>query len=614
MAGGLINIVTYGSNDLYLTGSPQITFFKVVYRRYTNFSTESIAINVGDVNFGDEFNVQFPRVGDLFNKTYLQFEIPKVHLLKTDLIPNDFDIEIENDQINMSSDEINIANNYQNIIDFQTMNCQAYRYALANKNILNQTTQAYVTGILNAGNFIGATETNYITALNLAITYEHSINNYNDDFKLTYQNSDINYILNTNVVNPNAYGNYTVAQIFMMIQSAVVTSVKVKKYFFNMVKKYSVLERETLSDYAKFAWVGCLGNAMIDRIDVNIGGEKIDRHYADWINIWHELTGFVAQEKLYNKLIGNVPELTTFDKAEKPAYLLTIPLSFWFCRKAGLSFPIIALQYNTVSLTIKLKPIDNCAYVEELNLNDNDDTAMPQLSIADIWENKGYVMNCNILVDYVYLDSMERKRFAQSMHEYLIETTQVINIFDTTDANQNIHLDFVGPCKEIIWIAQKTAYLNGNQTQKKLPFVYTINANNTENNPNNNPLVDAQLLLNGYVRFDKIFGKNYFNYMQPYVHHNRTPADGINMYSFALFPEEHQPSGTCNFSRIDNAIFSPIYDQNMFTYKLSDIDPNTSTDNDQIINTSINISVYATRYNILRFAGGFGGVAFKYMK
>ena len=615
MGGGLINIVTYGCNDLYLTGSPQITFFKVAYRRYTNFSKESVAINLGDVNFDEEFNIPFQKIGDLFNNAYLQFEIPKIHLLKTDTTADLTSSELTflniATSIPLTSDQITIVNNYDEILAFLALNCKAYRIAVANKNIQNQTTQQYVTAIVNAFSPIGSTETDYINALNQAITYEHTIDNNTFDFILTYQNSDIYYILNTNIVTPVAYTSYTIQQVFTMVSNAINISVRVKQYYFDRVKEYAKLEKESESNYAKFAWVQKLGNAMIDRIDVNIGGERIDRHYSDWLNIWHELTCPIEQNELYDKLIGNVPELTTFDRNEKPSYTVSIPLSFWFCRKSGLSFPIVALQYSTISLTIKLKKLNDCAYVEKLPEVDGngDPLNLIQLDLSDIWDNKGYVMNCNLLVDYVYLDSIERKRFAQSAHEYLIETNQRIIINDTSDKKHNINLDLLGPCKEIIWIAQKTAYLDGDQTQKKLPFVYSINADGT-----GNPLINAKLIFNGYDRIDEFRG-NYFNYLQPYVHHTRTPSDGINIYSFALFPEEHQPSCACNFSRIANADFRLLFNDELFYYKLSDIDPWIVPDSgdDEIVETTVNISIYAPRYDIIRLIGGMGGFAYKYM-
>lgn len=86
MAGGLLNIITYGAADLFLTGAPQITFFKILYRRYTNFSKESVYVELGNLSFGEEVTIQFPRVGDLISNTYLQLNIPSVHFLKTDTV------------------------------------------------------------------------------------------------------------------------------------------------------------------------------------------------------------------------------------------------------------------------------------------------------------------------------------------------------------------------------------------------------------------------------------------------------------------------------------------------------------------------------------------------
>ena len=614
MAGGLINIVSYGFNDLYITGSPQITFFKIVYRRHTNFSKESIVVPVGTMNFDDELTVNIPKVADLFSNAYLQFEMPQMRFLKTetatDLTQDELTLLSTPLALPISDEENDIINDYQTILNFLAINTSGYRLAIATQNIKNQLTQTFVQGILSVLIYTNSLNGDYQGALNRANIFEKNRGNTNLDYILDYRNSDINDILNNKIVLPNNY-SYHVSDVVQLIQNAMDTSIKVKNYYFQKVKKKYDLQQDANSPYAKFAWINRLGHAMIDRIDVNIGGERIDRHYGDWINLWYELTSPIEQDELYNKLIGNIPELTTFDRNAKPSYTIIVPLSFWFCKKMGLAFPLIALQYSPISFTIKLKKIDECAYLEKLPTQDlnGDPVDISALTIADIWDNAGMGINCSLLIEYIYLDSLERKRFAQSAHEYLIETVHQMVIDEISNPNTTIQLDFNGPCKELIWVATKSVYDSSETTNMKFPFNYGSTINNT-----GNPFVNSKLMFNGYTRFD-LFDRGYFSLLQPHAHHSRSPSDGVNLYSFSIYPEEHQPSCACNLSRIGNPIFMVTLDNSMFTYMSSDIDPTiTAGSSDDIqYETNVKMKIYAVRYNILRIIGGMGGFGYSYL-
>lgn len=622
MGGGLINIVSYGLDDLYLTGAPQVTFFKSVYRRHTNYSQESIEIDVGQTNFSEEIDIIFPKIGDLIGNSYLQLTLPQISLLKTDIVAdpsasdliflqNDIGVPEEYDQLQ------NIANNYSTINKFIAINTAGYRKAIANLNIKNQSLMGYINSIQNVLIFNPSSiQTDYRNALTYAFEYENEVlhnNKYNP--YLNYVASDISYIL-TKI--SNSPDNYTIQDVAMYVSKALETSIKVKNYFFQRKKEMENISVQYKAEngnsrYAKFAWTEKIGHAIIERIDVSIGGDRIDRHYFDYIEIWHSLTGFDAQDILYNKSIGNVIELTSFDRNPTPTYTLNIPLNFWFCKKAGLYFPIVALQYSPIYLTVKFNSINLCAYVEKLPNYDNDGNQLnlTQLSLTDIWDNKGYFLSAKLLTDYVYLDSLERKRFAQSAHEYLIETTQRMLINDIIDYHPSTLLEFSGLVKEIIWYAQKSAYVQGLETQKKLLFNYTTSA---QEQHAENPFDSARLTLNGKTLFDSTIN-NFFTCVMPHARHNRTPSDGINIYSFCLWPEEHQPSGSCNMSVIPNCVMSFDINQNMFSYKLSDITPYVVADsmNDEIRETPINLVILAKKMDILRVIGGIGGFAFKYM-
>ena len=292
---------------------------------------------------------------------------------------------------------------------------------------------------------------------------------------------------------------------------------------------------------------------MIDEVSIEIGGQTIDKHYGDWLNIWNELTQTAEKADGYNVMIGNTGSLTSVADGTSPATTLYIPLQFWFCRNPGLALPLIALQYHEVKFNITFAALSSLA------------------------KGSGYgtpSLNASLYVDYIYLDTDERRQFAQVQHEYLIEQLQYTGAESVggglTVSKTKLALNH--PCKELVWVVQGDA---------NDPANYSGDAGN------GNSVVDAKLQLNGQDRFSTRKG-DYFNLVQPYQHHTRIPADGIYVYSFALNPEQHQPSGTVNMSRIDNATLH--------------------------LQTNISgtgkLKLYAVNYNVLRIMAGMGGLAY----
>ena len=236
--------------------------------------------------------------------------------------------------------------------------------------------------------------------------------------------------------------------------------------------------------------------------------------------------------------------------------------------------------------------------------------------------------SASLFVDYIYLDTDERRRFAQVSHEYLIEQLQFTGDESVSSTSPKIKLNFNHPVKELIWVVQKDSNVLDTVDYGKQWFNYTddedktlttsgawTGSNATLVNPGDNyagsmpgvaaggannvfipvsfedgvnPVAKAKLLLNGHDRFSERDGR-YFNLVQPYQHHENVPSQGINVYSFGLKPEEHQPSGTCNMSRIDNATLQ---------LTLTKSDP-------------AKVRVYAVNYNVLRIMSGMGGLALK---
>lgn len=525
-----MQLVAYGAQDVYLTGDPQITFWKVAYKRHTNFSMESVEQTFNGVaDFGRKVTCTLQRNGDLAHRMYLQVTLPAVQCLST------------------------------------TSGC--------------------------------------------------------------------------------------------------------------------------------FRWVNYVGHALIKSVEVSIGGQRIDKHYGDWLNIWNELTQKPGLRAGYDNMVGNTIHLTGTGLSNTEATTLYVPLQFWFCRNPGLALPLIALQYHEVRVDVEFRNKNEC-YVSTqsvgncgLTVSGDSTFCVPSLDYAALY------------VDYVYLDTDERRRFAQTTHEYLIEQLQFTGDETVTSTNVKLKLNFNHPVKELVWVCQKddvitvsgsdgatvhrnqwsnytdaadsdiswvlstdgdhellhsnveagwavnnfpantssnagpaqlfptNAQLTGNlglggitgtsfgpanfgpgAQVSPTNFAALTNAGNGADhgglgplNAGRNPVVYAKLQLNSQDRFSERLG-SYFNLVQPYQHHTNVPSTGINVYSFALHPEDHQPSGSCNFSRIDNAVL-----QLQLTTRAV---ASTITSGQGTGTASCRVRVYAVSYNILRVMSGMAGVAY----
>jgi hypothetical protein len=539
MGGGLMQLVAYGAQDVYLTGNPQITFWKVTYRRHTNFAMESIEQTFnGQADFGRRVTCTISRNGDLAYRTYLQVTLPQI-----------------------------------------------------DQTLMNTTGAVYAR------------------------------------------------------------------------------------------------------------WLDFPGEQLISQVEVEIGGQRIDRQYGDWMHLWNQLTLSKEQERGYFKMVGNTTQLTfmtdpSFSSVDGPCAsgaiqqvceprnalpetTLYVPFQFWYCRNPGLALPLIALQYHEVKINLDIRPIDECLWAVSSISSSN--TSLATLKVNNAYNQS--LVAASLYVDYVFLDTDERRRMAQNPHEYLIEQLQFTGDESVGSSSNKIKLNFNHPCKELVWVVQPdtnvdycSSYLAGTQLNRVLgaqPFNYTdaidvlpnalhafggpksldtfittngsaaggffndagafdvttastwwnASADPTYLNPNasssntestvsdagtfvlgetsldmhcwgQNPVVTAKLQLNGQDRFSEREG-TYFDLVQPYQHHTRAPDTGINVYSFALRPEEHQPSGSCNFSRIDNATLQLVLSNATVS--------GTNT---------AKVRVYAVNYNVLRVMSGMGGLAY----
>lgn len=316
------------------------------------------------------------------------------------------------------------------------------------------------------------------------------------------------------------------------------------------------------------AWTRNIGHVLISEVSVKIGGQVIDKHYGDYMHIWNQLTQTSEKQDALSVLTGNTTELIT-QSASIPARTLSIPFHFWFCENPGLALPLIALQYHNVEFELTFNSAANC-YITDDNVAPSSGT--PQIS------------NASLYVNYIYLDTDERRQFAQVQHEYLIEQVQFSNSESFSSTNVNVKMNFNHPVKELIWVFQ----LDSNTSSGANRWTdYTDSAANPANAyVGGDVLSTAKIQLNGQDRI-QVRSAQYFNVQQPYECHTNVPNTGIYVYSFALKPEEHQPNGSVNMSRIDNAYLNCVLTTGSSTGQLR---------------------VYARNVNILRIMAGMGGL------
>lgn len=253
---------------------------------------------------------------------------------------------------------------------------------------------------------------------------------------------------------------------------------------------YLQADLPALSSATTAAWTRNIGNVMIKEVELEIGGSRIDKHYGDYLHIWNELTQCAEKEDGYNVMIGNTTSLTT-PASSVPAARLYVPLRFWFCDNAGLALPLIALQYHEVKVNFELRPASEC-YV-----------GSPTGTVA--------LTGASLYVDYIYLDTDERRQFAQVAHEYLIEELQFTGAESFSNSAVKASLNFNHPVKELIWTVQLDSNVDSGANRWT-----DFTDNGTGPNPYNGgqPNTSGKLLLNGHDRFSER-NADYFNLVQP---------------------------------------------------------------------------------------------------
>ena len=317
------------------------------------------------------------------------------------------------------------------------------------------------------------------------------------------------------------------------------------------------------------SWTNGIGNFMIDYVELQLGGEPIDRITGDMLDTWMELTNELG---IKNSAYNMVGKFITFNQTtQSNALKLLVPVPFWFCRSIDRSLPLISMQFTDVKIVVQFKTFDKCWY---------------KLT-NEVPNSNKMISKAGLICNYVYLDVFERTKFAkQDNIDFLIEQFQQNNSYQVPDniINVTTRLFFNHPVKELFWFYRSTVALNANDYYNygNVSNYGTVNLVAIE------PFDNIQLRYNGNDRFEQL-PATFFRLYQPYRHHSSGTLQYIYVYSFAIEPEKIQPSGSCNFSKIDNATLQ-------FTCTGSIPDGT--------------ISIYATNYNILRIKSGMCGLMF----
>lgn len=518
MPGGLIQLVAYGVQDLYLTGDPQITFFKILYRRHTNFSVESIVQNFSEpADFGDIVSCTLSRAGDLVEKILLYVQLPSIPIFLN-----------SDGSVNNIKKIAWVHNLGQSLIKEITID-------IGGKLIDRQYGEwLYLWAQLSNKQDFGLAK--MIGEVPELYNFSNGKNGYELFIPLTFW-----FCRNTGMSLP----------LIALASSDVKINIMFRR-FEECVRIGPTHSINVLEDVVSFR--------PGDYIQQIIDGQII---YGYFINY-----DYLQKKLYYIKIQNQNASKTSFTALQEPNASTSIINNITY--KNNVPYRI----YNSITQTFCTPTPNTTEMIEDINI-----PYIPKF------------VNSFLYVNYVYLDTDERLKFARSNHEYLIEQLQYNQLLNVRSPNVKQNLTLNHPCTVHVWIIQLDS-LVGPGTINDL-YNYTTS-------PVRYPdgrlygvslLNNATLLLNGRNRFP-VRDARYFNCDVPYQCQYRGPESGINEYSFSLNPEEHQPSSTCNMSKIDY------------------INMNMNLNNTITTQNTCRIRSYTINKNVLRIFFNLGGIAF----
>lgn len=377
----------------------------------------------------------------------------------------------------------------------------------------------------------------------------------------------------------------------------------------------------------RFRWIEKVANYMIYSASVRIDTNVIDMQYGQWLDLWNELTLPPGKREAYDKMTGNTYEFTNptslnnriviannwLDYSYYPQYTVIngvttpsipsrrffVPLNFWFSRNPGLALPLIAIQYQTVDISIEFRGVEELYQVYDTVTGEYyspakhramypnaQDVSIGRFLVPGGGGSNGLLdIDAYLECNYIFLDDDERREMAANSMDYLVERTyrvenggyRTVGVMDLT-LNNSI--------KELVWVAQRNDFIDHNELNN-----YTYNMPKDESQPVQPILKTAKVMFNGMDRFEEK-PYEYFNQIQPYNYHTNSPSTGVHVYSFAIYPEKHQPSGTFNASMINKTQLYMTFNE-----------PKNA-------NIEYGVVAYATYYNVFRVMAGMASMVF----
>jgi hypothetical protein len=664
MAGGLIQVISSGNQDIMLTGNPEITFFNIIYRRYTNFGKKIVELSFdNNINFGETSVLTIPKnSGDLLSRLTLRIKLPKIdisdlsqEILTQNIISNAEDNSVYilyyNYFISFYNNLLNVVNLFFNKYD--NINSLTYITDLSTYILSNINTDKY---------------NQFFTVVNYFFN-NGLVTNQNNVNTSLYTNASLFKLVNSNLI--YIYENWTTNQMsyelfkFTIYKNLDILS-NLNVVLYNMIK-----ELVTPDSFIKFAWVDKIGIYLFNSIEFYIGSNKITTMSDYYINNYGDL--FYKNPEVYNNIIGANQNINLFTISKDETYLY-LPIPLWFNSNYGLAFPLIALQFNSIQLKINLKKFYECIKIDidSSIKNEKIQNQIIQFIVNNSINMLKTKLDITVLAEYIYLDSIERRKFAQSGHEYLITQVQEIEFDNVTKYNNSFSLDFFHCCKDMYWSIVKNRTIRDIFNSNSNSFNYSYNISpiieNVYNNIfieylnilyNNNKMFNAYEFISGlslfnsnvttgnYIKFisnyiindfTKLIDSshiiessflylnstvligdvsNFYNYLVPYKCYNSSPQKGLYSYSFALHPTETQPSGTINLSRIPSYMLKIKINESIDISKDSNLNYNSVNNLETVKilnnnNSNYKLIVQVNNYNVLRLIGGIGALAYTY--
>lgn len=605
MAGGLMQLVAYGAQDVYLTSDPKITFFKVLYRRHTNFSVEVVEHTLnGTPDFGRKSTVTISRNGDLITNMYLRVVLPEVRAKSSagrfawvrrigHALVNNVEVEIGGSRIDKHYGTwMDIWYELSHSVGKE----RGYNAMIGDVPALTQLSTP------NASLVVKPSYTLFVPlqfwfcrnnglALPLIALQYHEVRvniEFNPLDKLYIRSSDflIDNGVNLREVSllvdyvyldgeerrrmAQAGHEYLIEQLqFTGEESATTTNVKTKLGFNHPTKE--------------IVWAIRNGNFNPSSASRGRSFLAYTHDDANWSAALQDAANNLANNMLIATLVAGAP--TAVAQWQLPGVPPTVN-DYIVAGPATVITPATYEFGNTV--------------------------AAAAIGGAGVWTGAG---GHNVTV----VTSIGTGAIPVNMGLYIRKGVLTYNSVDLSTFVSEVTVE-VGTVTGIpYWVAVASRHTLTQMEYLSLPVTSYID-NRTQTNGSGvnqwdlvvwqwsnygmlidgslNPVSRGLIQFNGLDRFDEREGA-YFNYVQPQQHHSRTPADGVNLYSFALHPEQHQPSGTANLSRIDNC-----------NLNLTMASQTVNGINVQSLNSDTKLFIYAVNYNVLRVLSGMGGLAY----